>query len=326
VNDMKKNMIALAVAAAVVAPSAMASATLYGQMNMWMTKSDANNADSLSIQSYATKMGIKGDNDLGDGLKAIYQLEFQVDNGTNTNNTGTTGTITSRNQFAGLAGGFGTVMLGNMDSPMKSALGKVMLMEDTAGDQSFGIAKTVSEDRVERSLTYVSPKFEGVQVALQSGKMTGTQGIGTNKDEATSASVTYTGVQNLYVTAAMDKNMDNADEQRTALGAQYKMDNMVFGLVREQTKPKVGEKSNVTVVNGAYTMDKVTFALSYRTVGTDAAAAGLGQDDGDKDITVAAVYGFNKSTSAWLGVKKMDYDNSNTDDVQAVQLGFRTKF
>jgi predicted porin len=213
-----------------------------------------------------------------------------------------------------------------MDSPMKSALGKVMLMEDTAGDQSFGIAKTVSEDRVERSLTYVSPKFEGVQVALQSGKMTGTQGIGTNKDEATSASVTYTGVQNLYVTAAMDKNMDNADEQRTALGAQYKMDNMVFGLVREQTKPKVGEKSNVTVVNGAYTMDKVTFALSYRTVGTDAAAAGLGQDDGDKDITVAAVYGFNKSTSAWLGVKKMDYDNSNTDDVQAVQLGFRTKF
>jgi predicted porin len=320
---MKKNMIALAVATAFAAPAVMADATLYGTVNMWMTKSDATDADQVSVQAYATKMGIKGSNDLGDGLKAIYQLEFQADGGTN----GTTA-ITARNQVAGLAGGFGTVMLGNMDSPMKSAMGKVAIMEDTAGDMSVGIASVTGEDRVSKSVTYVSPKFEGVQVALQSGNMTGEQGVGGNVDAATSYSVTYTGVENLTVALSGDKNGDaTQDLKRMALTAQYKMDNMVFGLIRENSETAAGVESSVTLVNAAYKMDKTTFAMTYKTKENDATvAAASGLTDGDKDLTLAAVYTFNKSTSAWLGLKKSDYNDSSVDDVQAVQLGFRTSF
>jgi predicted porin len=334
---MKKNMIALAVATAFAAPAVMADATLYGQMNMWLTKTDADNS-AMSVESYATKFGIKGSNDLGDGLKAVYGLEFQVDaakdgkfTATTTNDhedilegdelttsTSVSSTaITNRNQFVGLAGGFGTVMLGHMDSPMKSAMGKVAIMEDTAGDMSYGIAKIAGEDRIAQSVTYVSPKFEGVQVALQSGENDATD----TTENSTSWSVSYTGMEGLVVALSGDKNVDTDDETRTALTAQYKMDNMVFGLIREQVKLDGAEDKATTLVNAAYTMDKTTFALSYRTFAQDGSA-----NDGDKDITLAAVYGFNKSTSAWVGVKQMNYDASATDDVNAVQVGFRTKF
>jgi predicted porin len=372
---MKKNMIALAVATAFAAPAVMADATMYGQMNMWMTKTDEANA-AMSVESYATKFGIKGSNDLGNGLKAIYGLEFQVDAANNgktsasltggdteaaedyadevfnevmdneldegteesvaygiANNAAwnaynqvmletmelknSSTAITNRNMFVGIAGGFGTVMLGHMDSPMKSAMGKVAIMEDTAGDMSYGIAKIAGEDRIVQSVTYVSPKFEGVQVALQSGENDATD----TTENSTSWSVSYTGMKDLIVGIAGDKNVDKDDEKRTALTAQYKMDNMVFGLIREQVKLDGAKDKTTTLVNGAYTMDKTTFALSYRTYAEDGSS-----HDGDKDITVAAVYGFNKSTSAWVGVKKMDYSASATEDVQAVQLGLRTKF
>jgi predicted porin len=335
-------MIALAVATAFAAPAVMADATLYGVVNMWMTKTDINNADKVSVGSYASKLGLKGSNDLGDGLKAIYQMEFQVDtDGATTANaedkisSDAKAIFAGRNAFAGLSGGFGTVMLGNMDSPMKSAMGKVAIMEDSAGDMSYGIANITGEQRISQSVTYVSPKFEGVQVAVQAGNMTGVQGSTATNDSTTSYSVSYTGFPGLVVALSGDNNIGtnkqvsgDQDLKRMALTAQYKMDNMVFGLIRENSETSAGVDSSVTLVNAAYTMDKTTFAMTYKTKANDDAtvAANSGLTDGDKDITVAAVYGFNKSTSAWLGLKKMDYKASSVDDVNAVQVGFRTKF
>ncbi|HHT00545.1 MAG TPA: porin, partial [Thiomicrospira sp.] len=74
---MKKNIIALAVAAAFAAPVAMADApTVYGKLNLNVSSiTDKGNG----VNDVASRVGIKGSEDLGDGLKAIYKMEFELD-------------------------------------------------------------------------------------------------------------------------------------------------------------------------------------------------------------------------------------------------------
>lgn len=65
------------------------------------------------MESSNSRFGIRGHEKLGPGLKAIFQLEtvFHVDSNDST--------FAGRNSFVGLAGGWGTVKLGRMDTPFK---------------------------------------------------------------------------------------------------------------------------------------------------------------------------------------------------------------
>jgi predicted porin len=57
----------------------------------------------------ASRIGVKGSEDLGNGLKAIYQVEFGINlNDTNNNVLSNADSITYRNTFVGLAGDWGT--------------------------------------------------------------------------------------------------------------------------------------------------------------------------------------------------------------------------
>ena len=64
-----------------------------------------------------SRLGFKGKEDLGGGLKAIFQLETQVavDDGTG----GSGSQFWSRDSFVGLTGDFGTLRLGVMDTVFK---------------------------------------------------------------------------------------------------------------------------------------------------------------------------------------------------------------
>jgi predicted porin len=81
-----KKVLPLAIAAALVAPAAaMADATVYGKIrvatdvvNEELTISGVGTAsdDRLGMSDQSSRIGIKGSEDLGNGLKAIYQMEF----------------------------------------------------------------------------------------------------------------------------------------------------------------------------------------------------------------------------------------------------------
>jgi predicted porin len=332
---MKKNMIALAVATAFAAPAVMAEATLYGLANLSISQSSGDtSSEELNIASTASRFGIKGSNDLGDGLKAIYQAEFQMDvagSGTDT--------VSNRNQFAGLAGGFGTVMLGNMDSPMKSAMGKIDMFADTVGDMTTGKIETdtsyinetqfvsasvTGEDRNANSLTYVSPKFEGVQVALQ---MSGAKGKVESGDAPKSFSVSYTGVEGLLVAYSMDDNVlvetDDGDEytgNRKAITVQYKMDDMTFGLIHQKTEyDGYSDGYDVKLVNASYKMDKTNLKVQLASgdyFGLDSFSYSAGAD-----------YDFNKNTKAYALYNKEGINESGyKEDISTFQVGILTKF
>ena len=133
---MNKNILAIAIAAAVATPSAFAAATVYGVAHMSVDSvtnaaNGAENGSQTNVASNSSRLGIKGSEDLGAGLKAVYQFETTIAlDGEST----TGGWGGQRNSFVGLGGGFGTVMLGIHDTPYKLVGRKYDMFGDQIGD------------------------------------------------------------------------------------------------------------------------------------------------------------------------------------------------
>jgi predicted porin len=172
---MQKKIIALAIAGlASTAAFAQTNVTVYGVVDLgqaWV-KGDANGPfggdDQKTVgrlDNNSSHIGFKGVEDLGNGLKAI----FQVETGVNTDNGGGWGA--SRDTFVGLTGGFGTVVLGNLTHPLRAFGAKVDILPGAAG---FGTVasvtgaiagiKTGADDRAKNAIAYVSPNFGGFSV------------------------------------------------------------------------------------------------------------------------------------------------------------------
>ncbi len=170
---MNKKLIALAVAAATVAPVAMAQTanpvTLYGRVYVMFenVKADGGTAAPVSSRNRvnnngASLLGVRGTEDLGGGLKAFFQLEteFRPDQSDTT--------FGNRNSGVGLQGDFGSVLLGRWDLPFKLAAAKY----DVFGDTTLAGYTSVMSDRGQFSrrdqnvAQYWSPNFSGFQGRL----------------------------------------------------------------------------------------------------------------------------------------------------------------
>jgi predicted porin len=181
---MKKKLIVAAIAAAVVAPTlAMADATVYGKVRVATQYHDRDQnffrdaegdlhfgpEDSWGMQDQTSRLGIKGSEDLGNGLKAIYKMEFGVNVGDGWGKDKNT-FWSQRNSYVGLAGGWGTFLVGRHDTPYKMSSGKLDFFADTAADYDAGknvgvpTAKSVSlfnSIRADGLMAYISPNWAG---------------------------------------------------------------------------------------------------------------------------------------------------------------------
>jgi predicted porin len=164
---MKKTLIALAVAGTFAAPAAFAASAnvdFYGKFRVSVDHMDNNLGWRMADET--SRVGFKGAEDLGGGLKAIYQYETGFNVGANAGNTSTNsagGLGTQRDTFVGLAGDFGTVLAGRHDTPFKM-VGSADLFADTAADaQGDTDLSIIRQDlRVNNAIAYVSPSFSGL--------------------------------------------------------------------------------------------------------------------------------------------------------------------
>ncbi len=127
---MKKSLLALGILAAFTGSAfAQSSVTMYGLLDAGITYegagpiADAAGGYRLSLQSgisQSSNIGIRGVEDLGGSLKALFQLEagFQLNNGQSSE----AGALFNRASWLGLSGDFGTVKAGRMFTPLYSAL------------------------------------------------------------------------------------------------------------------------------------------------------------------------------------------------------------
>jgi predicted porin len=136
----------------------------------------------------ASRVGVKGSEDLGGGLKAIYQVEFGVNlNDTDGNLVDNADAITYRNTFVGLAGNFGTVLLGRHDTPMKISTAKLDLFADTMADYNGTVG--FRDLRADNVVAYISPSFSGFQFAGAVIPAGGSTGFGANNYNLNSNSI-----------------------------------------------------------------------------------------------------------------------------------------
>jgi len=165
---MNKKLIAAAIAAVVAAPAAVAAdTTLYGKFHMSISSNDNGATDNYTVNSNTSRFGIKGSEDLGDGLKAIFKWENQVNLDANN------GIAAGRNAYVGLSGGWGTFLVGKHDTPAKVAfyasgtdfLGDSVIDLNSITKGSAG-NKTFTEVRANNAIAYISPNFSGVTVAV----------------------------------------------------------------------------------------------------------------------------------------------------------------
>jgi predicted porin len=127
-----KKILAVAIATAFAAPAfaATSNVDVYGKLHMSVNwyNDQPSDINDIGISSNASRFGLKGSEDLGRGLKGIWQIESGV------NLDEQTGTLANRNSFVGLSGGWGTALLGNHDTPLKLVGRKVDLFGDTIAD------------------------------------------------------------------------------------------------------------------------------------------------------------------------------------------------
>ena len=174
---MKKTLIALAAVAATSASFAQSTVTLSGTIDVGIEKRFSGDALRVTPNRNGTSnWTLSGAEDLGGGLKAVFQIgtSFNADNGTVT----TTDGLGNFGMFVGLTGGFGTLRAGR---PVNTLYGNAMFANGTKGvslhdsnnvvsGNAAATAKTSGASSsvfVPNAVQYHSPRFGGVQVQLE---------------------------------------------------------------------------------------------------------------------------------------------------------------
>lgn len=287
---MNKKLLALAIAGALAAPlAAQADVSVYGLAHLsFDALSGADDAPSYGVVSRASRLGFKASEDLGGGLKAIAGIEFGVDMAKEKG-----GETTGRNQVVGLAGGFGTVVLGRHDTPYKMSTGKLDPFGDQLGDYNAVIGPDL---RLGNVLAYLSPSFNGLNInaAIVTDNNATTAGLNADENDpsATSVAVTY-GNGPLFVAVARETVPDVIADTRIGVG--YDIAGFGLGFVYESNDIDGGDSDPTAVfVSAKYGMGAATLKASYGKRDWD----GI-QDDDTVSMAIGVDYALSKATKVY---------------------------
>jgi predicted porin len=193
---MRNLCLALLAAACGAAHADGANVQVYGRLNVGLESLRNDGAAVTRLSNYRSVLGFRGSEDLGGGLKAIFQIE-----GTLAPDTGA-GSPAARDTRIGLEGPAGTLFAGNWVTPYNGATaGLDPWYPTTAGYMSImgnGAAATVSntsdtasfDRRQQNSVHYWTPSWRGLQLRVAHG-LSEERPAGGAKPSLTSAAAIY---------------------------------------------------------------------------------------------------------------------------------------
>lgn len=323
---MDKKILSAAIAGVIagsMAFAANADTTVYGQVNMSVGKVEntisgqpAFGVDSFQVRSHASRLGFKGSEDLGNGLKANFQLEYETDQDYGTGQNGSTINLGRRNMWVGLSGdSWGEVRVGRHDTPLKWAQGGFDQFNDTDADIKGALSISQGEERVDNVIAYISPNFSGFTIvgAAIAGEATKAQ------EACASASSCYdgTGLADIWSLAGAYKNgplfaslaynaynpgnsFVNTEKDSMWRGvATYKIGDGQIGGLYESTNYESGAGDhNAWGISANYMIGSIVPKFQYMKGKTD--GVGGASDRETDQWTLGADYNFSKRTSAYV--------------------------
>lgn len=241
---MKKSLIALAVLGTVAsAAQAASSVTLYGRVEVqYGDKSSAlDSGKSLTQQSAGgVRIGLKGSEDLGNGLAATFQLEGRFDGDTGAKPVNRS--FFDRESTVGLKGAFGHVRFGRSYSALENGL---PFTGNSRGVSSFDSYSSHSKGRHSNAMLY-SYSANGLTVG---GDITTKGGF----DDGQNATAT---------TAATSNDGTSGLKSAYGLYAKYSAKGFTVGAAFQQDNNPT-EAKNEWGVGVSYKYNPVEFGINY---------------------------------------------------------------
>lgn len=371
---MDKKILSTAIAgvlAGSMAFAANADVTLYGQIDLSIDAQDIDaaagvNGDDVNMNSNTSALGVKGSEDLGNGLKAIFQLEYQLDpSGSASSASGLTG----RDQWVGLQGGFGKVRLGTTSTTYKAAGAMVDPVYRTSLEgRNHGLQSRLhsndgdsGQGRMTNGIFYSTPDFNGLSASAEYSfddtcvpTSTGT----CVDDDAYGLGAQYKNGPALAFVSYITNDHGGEDDAWKVGGSYAFGDFKVFGqyeadggLIGRTVAGTTGgaadtafETANNTVddadlwhLGGSFTMGNAMLYAAYGQ-GDDSSAAANTEYDA---WTIGGAYNFSKRTMTYAGFNQVSCDaggwanNANTQclnvqasggEVDLFTVGMRHKF
>ncbi len=291
---MKKSLIALAAVAASGAAMAQSSVTLYGVVDtsVGYVKGEESVSGLLNSGAATSRLGFRGVEDLGNGLKAEFVLEGEVQP-----DDGTAGGFNFKRQSTvGLAGEFGQVRLGRALTASYNAVSRYDMF-GTVGLGSTLAWKEGYQNRSNNMISYISPKFAGFGVGID-------YGFGEQEKNKTSR---YVGIGATY------------DNGPLSIGLGYDKQNNV-GLDLTATPAELGEDLKTWQLGASYDFAVVKLAGFYKETKYKDVASGANE---------GKLKTWNLGLSAPVGaagVVKASYNNykwsDSSEKAQQFSLGY----
>ena len=319
---MKTKMITAALAGCIALPAwAQSNVTIFGIADLvfgYGKAGDQTFTGALGDGGLAgNRIGFKGSEDLGNGLKAVFLLEQGF--GLGTGNFHRPGRTFSRQSWAGLQGGFGTVSLGYQYAPGYAIPGAFQVMGGSAAFAprsmlSFAGGYTIapgSGARWDNAVRYAPPAMGGLEA------------------------------QFIYAFHASQSDDGNdprrGDDDRWGVGLTYSAGPVKAGLAYHNVGPgSAADDTKELFVGGSYDLGVVKIVASWSKKDADGStaadntlvSAGLvapvgasgsvhlgfarlnpeGDDNNGKAATFGYIHNLSKRTNVYAAFNRVEYD------------------
>ena len=312
-----KKQFALGLLAAVCASGAFAqsSVTVYGRLNVTVESQKIGDNDRINeVVNNASRIGFKGTEDLGGGLKAGFQIEHGFDPTTGKQSQTA---FWARQSEVNLSGGFGTVRLGNFTPDSYYATSDYIGMHNhETGDSSdalYDFNTYVTTDKV----GYITPNLSGFQAFISVAEAKG----GPDPESKVVDLAAYYDAGPLHLGAGATKA---GDYKQIALRGLYEMGAFTVGaLVDRVSQPVMGDRTYFRV-SGMYAMGASEFHLN---VGRTGEWDNVNESDA-LQWTVGSNYNLSKRTKVYGYYTRISDGDAGEygGDFNALALGIRHNF
>lgn len=305
---MKKHTLA-AITLAVLSLGSMAhaqsSVELYGVVDLSLAKVSGKSltlAGASPLTNGSSRIGYRGTEDLGGGMKAAFNLEAQIDPTSGATQTA----MFARAANLSLSGNFGTVKLGRTLTPSYGGF-RAWDLSGAANynvvNSQFGYAGLNARNSSE--ISYSSPSFSGLSFSLGHVLKADNAGIGKND-----LNVIY---KNGNLSAGLSYNQLSGKDSNQAIGVSYQFGGLrVAGSLQDAVSAGKG-KGFTLGASGA--VGPVAWLVDWAR-DTDA---------DDSDVVLEARYPLSKRTMVYAAHVRNGKGKAATD-VNSTLLGMRHNF
>jgi predicted porin len=324
---MQRKLLAAAVASAFAMPAFAQSIPpelqIYGRVNVSMERIETDNSTNPAVPNQSnyefvdnsSRVGLRYSKGLTPGLKAIFQIESRV------NLTEGGSTFSSRDSFAGLEGGFGTVRLGRTIGPVYYATYDYISMHnhDTGTSSDALLNGTIfgNQGFMNNTLWYTSPKIGNFTIDAAFSL------LGETRADPSMDQPRYIGLVGAYDTGPLHLAISYASTENDAdldpgaatqassataytIGGAYDFKFMVLGALYEKAKRDIlgGDvSSDYWRIALMFPVGQHEFHVNYGMVDAD-------NDSGAKQYTLAYNYNITKLTKVYAFYTMVDNDNN----------------